>query len=90
MGEKDCHHSNTLFIRQNRFDETFKVAEILLHDKHDLIHKAVGWMLREVGKKNLNLEIKFLDKHYKTMPRTALRYAIERFEETTRKYYLAR
>ena len=76
------------FIKNNQFEDTLKISEILLKDKQDLIHKAVGWMLRELGKRDLELEESFLKKHYKTMPRTTLRYAIERFEEEKRLSYL--
>jgi len=76
------------FIRAGEFEDTFKISEILLQDKHDLIHKAVGWMLREVGKKNEPLEKRFLDEHCKKMPRTMLRYAIERFNKKDYQYYL--
>jgi 3-methyladenine DNA glycosylase AlkD len=78
------------FIRRNEFGETIKIAEILLHDKHDLIHKAVGWMLREVGKRSLPALEKFLARHHSAMPRTMLRYAIERMPEKKRKFYMAR
>lgn len=76
------------FIRQNDFRDTLKISEILVCDNHDLIQKAVGWMLREVGKRNVEVEKKFLLQHYKTMPRTMLRYAVERFPERERRSYL--
>lgn len=77
------------FIRQNDLSWTFKIARILLHDSHDLMHKAVGWMLREAGKKDKTQLIAFLNEHASTMPRTMLRYAIEQFDQEQRKIYLA-
>ena len=77
------------FIKNKEYKDTLNISKILLNDTHDLIHKSVGWMLREVGKRvSQQKEEEFLKKHYKKMPRTMLRYAIERFEETKRQSYL--
>lgn len=80
--------STFTFIRNKEYTDSLKLAQILLHDTHDLIHKAVGWMLREVGNKNLEAEEQFLKRYYKEMPRTMLRYAIEKFPHKKRMYYL--
>lgn len=80
--------STSYFIKNNNYEDTLNISKILLKDNHDLIHKAVGWMLREVGKKDINTEEKFLKKYSKEMPRTMLRYAIEKFDEDKRKFYL--
>jgi len=80
--------STFYFIKRNLFSDTLKISKILLSDKEDLIHKAVGWMLREVGKRDMSVEENFLKKHYKNMPRTMLRYAIEKFSESKRQLYL--
>ena len=76
------------FIKNGEFNDALRISEILLNDKHDLIHKAVGWMLREIGKKNEKILEDFLKEHYKKMPRTTLRYAIERLDENKRKGFL--
>lgn len=77
------------FIRNNEFKDTLAISKLLLSDQHDLIHKAVGWALREVGKKNKAVLKKFLSSHTKSMPRTTLRYAIEKFPLVVRKQYLS-
>ncbi len=77
------------FIRHGDLRETLTISQKLLTDKEDLIHKATGWMLREVGKKNLSVLEEFLDRHVTAMPRTMLRYAIERFTPARRRAYLA-
>lgn len=80
--------STFAFIKQNEFEDVLAISELLLGDNHDLIHKAVGWMLREVGKREQEILENFLRQHYKNIPRTTLRYAIEKFEEGERKKWL--
>lgn len=81
--------STFAFIKRGRHQECFEIAKILMHDRHDLMHKAVGWMLREVGKRcDERLLCDFLDQYATRMPRTMLRYAIERFPEPLRQHYL--
>ncbi|MFL6481063.1 MAG: DNA alkylation repair protein, partial [Nitrososphaera sp.] len=75
------------FIRNGDFSDTLKIAEMLLQDRHDLIHKATGWMLREVGKRDAAAQEAFLEKHWSVMPRMVLRYAIERLPESKRRRY---
>jgi 3-methyladenine DNA glycosylase AlkD len=76
------------FIKHNEFTDSLRISKILLHDKEDLIHKAVGWMLREIGNRDIEAEEEFLRKYYTDMPRTMLRYSIEKFPEPKRQRYL--
>ena len=82
--------SSWYFIRQKEVHTMLEIAEILIHHRHDLIHKAVGWMLREAHKRHPTLIETFLENHYQTMPRTALRYAIERFSTDKKIYFMAK
>ncbi|WP_445664563.1 DNA alkylation repair protein [Fodinibius sp. AD559] len=78
------------FIKNDDFDDTLAIAKLLLEDEHDLIHKATGWMLRETGKRNEQVLKRFLDEHISFMPRTMLRYAIEKLPESDRQKYLSK
>jgi len=81
--------STFYYIKKNRFNDTLRISEQLLSDQEDLVHKAVGWMLREVGKRDIAIELAFLKAHYQKMPRTMLRYSIEKFSKVERKKYLS-
>ena len=80
--------STMTFIRHGQLQDTFDIADILLHHPHGLLHKAVGWLLREAGKRDRDALVKYLEPRYRTMPRTMLRYAIEKFPEAERQRYL--
>ena len=82
--------STMTFIRHGQLQDTFSIADILLHHPHDLIHKAVGWLLREAGKRDKEALTAYLEPRYRTMPRTMLRYAIEKFPEAERRQYLVK
>ncbi len=82
--------STFYFIREHQFDLTLQICEKLLHDPHDLIHKACGWMLREMGKRNLQSLLTFLEIHSQYMPRTMLRYAIEKLSHEQKTYFLTK
>jgi Predicted DNA alkylation repair enzyme len=82
--------STMTFIRHGQIADTFAISDILLHHPHDLIHKAVGWLLREAGKRDKEALKAYLEPRYRTMPRTMLRYAIEKFPEAERKPYLVK
>ncbi len=80
--------STLYFIKNNQFNDTISISQILINHPHDLIHKAVGWMLREIGKKDKKILLDFLNKYYLTMPRTMLRYAIEKLSLVEKKFYM--
>jgi len=76
------------FIKQDDYADTLKLAKIFINETHDLMHKAVGWMLREIGNRNFKIEDQFLTQHYKKMPRTMLRYALEKFPKERKNDYM--
>jgi len=80
--------TGVFIVKKSNFKDTIKISKILMNDKHDLIHKAVGWMLREMGKKDEKTLLKFLDKHHKVMPRTMLRYSLERLNKRKKEFYM--
>ena len=80
--------STFTLLRNKEYEDTLNISELLLKNEHDLIHKAVGWMLRELGKRDKKVEIEFLDKYYKIMPRTMLRYSIEKFDLKEKQKYM--
>ncbi len=82
--------ANWTLIRKDDYMDVLALSELLLHHPHDLMQKAIGWMLREVGKRNKDILVQFLDRHSTVMPRTMLRYSIEKFPEDERQYYLKR
>lgn len=82
--------STYALIRENQFEDTIKLSKIFIHHPHDLMHKACGWMLREVGKRDKDTLVEFLEEHKEAMPRTMLRYAIEKFSKEERDYYMGR
>ncbi|MDE7410824.1 MAG: DNA alkylation repair protein, partial [Paramuribaculum sp.] len=97
LAESDCLWlqriavvSTLWLIRQNQYDDTLRIVNRLLEHRHDLIHKAMGWVLREIGKRDISVMLDFLESHYNEMPRTTLRYAIERLPDNERKAWLAR